>query len=80
VAVRPEKVRLGPRDEQGGLPARVRHVVYLGATTHYYLDASEGQSLVVQVQNVSSDTAPWTPGEEISCHLEPKSVFVLRKE
>jgi spermidine/putrescine ABC transporter ATP-binding subunit len=79
LAIRPEKIRLGRRGEKDGLPARVRHVVYLGGTTHYYLDGPEGQSIVVHVQNVSSDTAPWTPGDEIACHLEPKSVFVLRK-
>ena len=79
VAVRPEKIRLGPRDEKEGLPVRVRHIVYLGATTHFYLEGPEGQSLVVHVQNVSPDTAPWTPGDEVSCHLEPKSVFILRK-
>jgi spermidine/putrescine ABC transporter ATP-binding subunit len=38
VAVRPEKIRLAPRGQAGGIPARVRHVVYLGATTHFYLD------------------------------------------
>ena len=79
VAVRPEKIRLGPRDEEGGLPARVRHVVYLGATTHLYLDGPAGSSLVVHVQNAAPDAAAWTPGDEVSFHLEPKSVFVLRK-
>jgi spermidine/putrescine ABC transporter ATP-binding subunit len=79
VAVRPEKIRLGPRSEQGGLPARVRHVVYLGATTHFYLNRPEGQSIVVHVQNVSPEIAACAPGDEISCHLESRSVFVLRK-
>ncbi len=79
VAIRPEKIRLGPREEKRGLPARVRHVVYLGATTHFYLDGPEAQSIVVHVQNISPDTAPWTPGDEVSCHLEPKSIFLLRK-
>ena len=45
----------------------------------FYLEGPEGQSLVVHVQNISPDTAPWTPGDEVSCHLEPKSVFILRK-
>ena len=79
VAVRPEKIRLGAPDEPGGLPARLRHVVYLGATTHFYLEGPEGRSLVVHVQNVSPDTALWTLGDNVSCHLEPRSVFVLRK-
>jgi ABC-type Fe3+/spermidine/putrescine transport system ATPase subunit len=79
VAVRPEKIRLGAPDEPGGLPACLRHVVYLGATTHFYLEGPEGRSLVVHVQNVSPDTALWTPGDNVSCHLEPRSVFVLRK-
>ena len=79
VAVRPEKIRLGPRQAKEGLPARVCHVVYLGATTHFYLETLGGQSVVVHVQNVSADTAPWAPGGEVTCHLEPKSVFVLGK-
>ncbi len=79
VAVRPEKIRLGPRHETGGLPARVRHVVYLGATTHFHLEGPEGQLVIVHVQNVSPDTTPWTPGDEVTCHVEPKSLFVLKK-
>jgi spermidine/putrescine ABC transporter ATP-binding subunit len=79
VAVRPEKIRLRPRDAKEGLSARVRHAVYLGATTHFYLDGLEGQSLVVHVQNITPDTAPWAAGDEVTCHLEPKSAFVLRK-
>jgi hypothetical protein len=34
---------------------------------------------VVHVQNVSPDTALWTLGDNVSCHLEPRSVFVLRR-
>ena len=79
VAVRPEKIRLGPPDPRQGLPARVRHVVYLGATTHFYLDGPVGQSLVVHVQNISPDTAPWKAGDEVSCRLDSRSVFLLRK-
>jgi spermidine/putrescine ABC transporter ATP-binding subunit len=79
VAVRPEKIRLGLRDDKGGLPVRLRHIVYLGATTHFYLDGTEGQRIVVHVQNAAPDSALWRPGDELSCHLEPRSVFVLRK-
>ncbi len=79
VAVRPEKIRLGPREEKAGMPARVRHVVYLGATTHFHLEGPEGQLVIVHVQNVSPDTTLWTPGDEVTCHVEPKSLFVLRK-
>jgi spermidine/putrescine ABC transporter ATP-binding subunit len=79
VAVRPEKIRLRPSAARDGLPARVRHAVYLGATTHFYLNGLDGQSLVVHVQNITPDTAPWAPGDEVTCHLDPKSVFVLRK-
>ncbi len=79
VAVRPEKIRLGPRDEKAGLPARVRHVVYLGATTHFHLEGPEGQPVIVHVQNVSPDTTLWTPGDEVTCHVEAKSLFVIRK-
>ncbi len=79
LAVRPEKIRLGPPDEPGGLTGRLRHVVYLGATTHFYLEGPDGAPLVVHVQNVSPDTGLWAPGDQVSCHLEPRSIFVLRK-
>ncbi|HWU41181.1 MAG TPA: ABC transporter ATP-binding protein, partial [Candidatus Acidoferrum sp.] len=79
VAVRPEKIRLGRPGEKDGLPAYVRHIVYLGGSTHLYLERPEGTPVIVHVQNIASDTVPWTPGDEVTCHLAANSVFVLRK-
>jgi len=77
VAVRPEKIRLVPAGTGGGLPARVRHVVYLGATTHLYLDGPDGASIVVHVQNSSPDAVAWKPGDPVACAWEAKSAFLL---
>jgi spermidine/putrescine ABC transporter ATP-binding subunit len=79
LAIRPEKIRLGPPGEKDGLPARVRHVVYLGGMTHFYMESPEGQAVVVHVQNMAPDTAPWAPGDEVTCHPGTNCVFVLRK-
>jgi putative spermidine/putrescine transport system ATP-binding protein/spermidine/putrescine transport system ATP-binding protein len=79
LAIRPEKIRLVPPEHAGGLPAQVRHVVYLGPLTHFYLDASGGQPLVVHVQNGSPEGAPWRPGDCVHCVWEPGSLFRLPK-
>ncbi len=79
VAVRPEKMRLVPAGEGRGLPARLRHVVYLGATTHLYLDGPEGTPIIVHVQNSSSEGVAWKPGDPVACSWEAKSAFLLRK-
>jgi spermidine/putrescine ABC transporter ATP-binding subunit len=77
LAIRPEKIRLASR-QAPGLPCRVRHVVYLGPTTHFYLDGPDGGSIVVHVQNDAPGAAAWRAGDDVSCLLEPDSVFPLR--
>lgn len=78
VAIRPEKIRLVAPGEAEGLLAYVRHVVYLGPTTYFYLERAEGQTLIAQVQNVATSSVTWTQGDEVVCLVEPRSVFVLR--
>ena len=78
VAIRPEKIAIVPPGRPGGLAARVRHVVYLGPITHYYLETPEGQSLVVYAQNTAAATVPWKTGDLVSCLLEAQSAFLLR--
>ncbi len=82
-AVRPEKVRLGPAAGSDGVPGRVRHVVYLGPTTHVYVDTgidrAAGRPLVVHLQNASPDAAPPAVGEAVRCTWEPKSAVLLRR-
>ena len=61
-AVRPEKLRLGPRGRDLGteisLPGTIAEVVYAGAVTRYYVDLDEtGTRVCVAVQNQRSDHA-----------------------
>jgi putative spermidine/putrescine transport system ATP-binding protein/spermidine/putrescine transport system ATP-binding protein len=79
VAVRPEKIRLLSAGAAGGLPARVRHVVYLGATTHLYLDGPDGAPILVHLQNTSAEAAAYAPGDPVACTWEAQSAFLLRK-
>ena len=75
LAVRPERVRIGPSSEPG-LPATVREVVYRGAAVHLLLE-SRGAALMAYVQNDSTLATSWSPGEEVSVSFAPESVVVL---
>jgi putative spermidine/putrescine transport system ATP-binding protein/spermidine/putrescine transport system ATP-binding protein len=80
VAVRPEKIRLAPAGAFPGLAARVRHVVYLGATTHLYLDGPDGATVIVHAQNSSPDVGLWRLGDAVTCTWEARSAFRLRRD
>jgi putative spermidine/putrescine transport system ATP-binding protein len=59
--VRPEKIRLAELDEPVGpdeisAPGRIRHVVYLGADTRYYVALDAGGELVVTQQNLATSS------------------------
>ncbi|MDQ6885442.1 MAG: ABC transporter ATP-binding protein [Candidatus Dormibacteraeota bacterium] len=58
LTVRPEKIRLGGRDERPNpdevsAPGTVRDVVYVGAFTRYVVDLDAGAELVVMQQNLT---------------------------
>ncbi len=76
VAVRPERVRM-ERGEGGGLPARIRDVVYRGPITHFYLDSAAGPMLCYR-QNAGADD--WRAGDDVRCTWEPDSGVVLSAE
>ena len=42
------------------------------------MDGPDGATIVVHVQNDAPGAAPWRAGDEVSCVLEPDSVFPLR--
>ncbi len=75
LAVRPEKVRLAAAGGDG-LPARIREIVYRGATTQIFLDSPCGP-ISAYIQNASPETAAWTIGDEVACAWAPESAVVL---
>jgi spermidine/putrescine ABC transporter ATP-binding subunit len=76
LVVRPEKIGLASSSEACGLPARLREIVYRGATTHLYLESAAGP-VIAYLQNVAPDAAAWRIGDEVKCSWAPSSAVVL---
>jgi spermidine/putrescine ABC transporter ATP-binding subunit len=75
LAVRPERVRIGPAGGPG-LAATVREVVYRGAVMNVFLE-SRGGALAAFLQNDSAAAFGWRPGDAVSLDFAPESVVVL---
>ena len=76
IAVRPERVRVGPVGS-AGLPARVRDIVYRGPITHLYMDSAAGSLLSYQ-QNAGAQT--WQVGDEGRCAWDAQSGVAVDAE
>jgi spermidine/putrescine ABC transporter ATP-binding subunit len=76
IAIRPERVRLGPA-RGDGLPARIRDIVYRGPVTHFYMDSAAGPLLSYR-QNASVDE--WSAGDEVRCGWDAASAVVVEPE
>jgi putative spermidine/putrescine transport system ATP-binding protein len=58
LAVRPERIRLGPANGAANrFPATVEFVSYLGATTEYVVRLASGDLLAVETHNTRADGA-----------------------
>jgi len=75
IAIRPERLRMGPA-AAAGLPARIRDIVYRGPVTHFYLDSAGGPLLSYQ-QNAG---ASWSVGDDVRCAWDTESAVVLDGE
>jgi spermidine/putrescine ABC transporter ATP-binding subunit len=75
LAIRPERVKVGPSGGPG-LAAVVREVVYRGAAMHLFLE-SGGMPLLAFLQNDAAATSAWSPGQPVSLSFAPESVVVL---
>lgn len=67
VVVRPERMRLVPRDAAApgnALPGRIAEVVYLGTARKYVVDVREGESVQVRL-GAAQDTRGMTAGDEV---------------
>jgi spermidine/putrescine ABC transporter ATP-binding subunit len=76
IAVRPEKIALHRSSADRGLQARIREIVYRGATTHLYLDSAAGP-IIAYEQNAASEAIRWQVGDAATCSWADGSAVVL---
>ena len=78
VVIRPERVRLEPRDSVGEnrIPGMVERVVYLGAAVQFVVRLATGQTVQALVHN-EGDVLPWEQGSPVNAHLPADAVRVL---
>jgi spermidine/putrescine transport system ATP-binding protein len=74
-AVRPEKVRFGSAGDNV-CGAEVRQIVYLGVSTQYIAELSDGARLVLYQQNTQDSTGPGV-GEEVTVAWDAQNCLVL---
>ncbi|GAA0589909.1 ABC transporter ATP-binding protein [Streptomyces crystallinus] len=83
VGVRPEKISLAHRDDEGSIaegrnrvPGRIVDSSFIGVSTQYLIDSPAGQGLSVYEQNIERDTR-LVPGAEVVLHWNPAHTFGL---
>jgi spermidine/putrescine ABC transporter ATP-binding subunit len=79
LALRPEQVRLGRSPSPGAMRARVTNAVYLGTSTHVYVDLEGGPSLVAFVQNTGPSAETFSPGSPVWVSWDPDSLRLIRE-
>ena len=80
--VRPEKIRVLPRDAPEGEPGVVRAAVYLGAATRFTVGLDGGGELVALQQNleVSSSDVRAMEGQHVRLAWRPDVEFTIKEE
>ncbi|GGP61956.1 ABC transporter ATP-binding protein [Streptomyces melanogenes] len=83
VGVRPEKISLAHKDDEGSIaagrnrvPGRIVDSSFIGVSTQYVIDSPAGQGLSVYEQNIERDTR-LVPGAEVVLHWNPAHTFGL---
>ncbi|MFI1099532.1 ABC transporter ATP-binding protein [Streptomyces melanogenes] len=83
VGVRPEKISLAHKDDEGSIaagrnrvPGRIVDSSFIGVSTQYVIDSPAGQGLAVYEQNIERDTR-LVPGAEVVLHWNPAHTFGL---
>jgi spermidine/putrescine transport system ATP-binding protein len=84
LALRPEKISLHrqrPPEEYNVVTATIKHIVYLGTATHYYVKSEEGEDLVVYAQNQETCTThlPFAAGDAVYLSWQPESMLLLAR-
>jgi spermidine/putrescine transport system ATP-binding protein len=75
VGIRPEKIRPSAGDANT-LPGTVKESAYIGVSTQYIVETSNGDVTVV-VLNDQPGAAAHAPGERLSLSWDPESTFVV---
>jgi len=78
VAIRPEKMQLGPREAANIFLGRVEDVVYIGTDTHYGVRLAGGQRARVREQNTAPGSKPVAQqGDEVTVTFVAAAARVL---
>jgi spermidine/putrescine transport system ATP-binding protein len=78
VGIRPEKIRLGP-GEENTLAGEVRERAYIGVSTQYIVDTNHGR-MTVYVQNTDTHAGGVQPGDQVTLGWSPEATFVVDSE
>ena len=79
LAIRPEKIRLTAVSSSDGincLPVRIEQAVYVGAGTHYELQAGT-QKLLATVMNTQESSQGFQAGQQAWASLPPEALIIL---
>jgi spermidine/putrescine transport system ATP-binding protein len=80
VTIRPERVQLEERGDNGGgpnrIPGMVERLVYLGSSVQVITRLAVGITIQVLVQNAGAEI-PWTQGTAVQAYLPPEALRVL---
>ena len=79
-SVRPEEfsIRLRQDGEEEGIPAVVQNSVFLGVTTHYFLQTKSGREIEVIQSSDETDIIP--SGAQVLLKVEPGRINVFTEE
>lgn len=76
VIARPEQLRLGA-EQDGGLKAKVKTLVYFGTDTHCHLALSDGTEIVARLQSPASGDAGLAEGQSVGIRFAEGAVQVV---
>ncbi len=84
LAIRPEKIRLVPKDEASigngrvSMDGHVRDVIYIGTDTRYQVELATKDKVFVRVQNLGYEQSlDFQPGDPVSVQWAAKNAQVL---
>jgi spermidine/putrescine transport system ATP-binding protein len=85
LALRPEKVDISSSPmtpEANTCTGRIRHIVYLGTVTHYYVTSETGEEFVIYCQNqaASPSCGPLRVGNAIHLSWRPEHTLMLEND
>jgi spermidine/putrescine transport system ATP-binding protein len=84
LALRPEKVDITsvPAAAANTCSGTLRHIVYLGTVTHYYVTSEDGEAFIVYWQNqaASHTSEPLRVGDTIHLAWKPEHTLMLEND